>query len=402
MKNWSSKQEVSKSPKWWDNWLRAFDYSQPRTALRRYSVAILFTLFALLFKMLLQELTNRDNPTQAPFITFYLTVTLSAVYGGTGAGLVATFLSVILANFFFFSPLYIFGFSGIQQVINSLLFVTNGIIISLICGWLRKELGKRQKIAQENARLYQEAQTALAARNEFLSVAAHELKTPITSMKGFAQLLQSQLNKSTETNSKLTNRALHHIEEQSNKLTKLINRLLDISRLESGKLVLEKEPTDLVSLLERTLDIIRQTTNKHQFIIDNPTSLTAVVDPLRFEQVLINLLDNAVKYSPNGGKITLSLKLTGNNFVSLTLQDEGIGIAPEMRDKIFNPFFQAHNQTNNYTGLGLGLYISTQIINLHGGRIKANFPAQGGTCFEILVPANASQEIESRASKLVP
>jgi K+-sensing histidine kinase KdpD len=149
LKNQNANKEISKPPKWWVNWLRAFDYAQPRTALRRYTAALLLTLFALLFKLFLQELTNPNNLSQAPFITFYLIVTLSAIYGGSGPGLLATFLSVGFANFFLIAPVYNFGFNGISEVINSMLFVINGVIISLICGWLRKELGRRREIAEE-------------------------------------------------------------------------------------------------------------------------------------------------------------------------------------------------------------------------------------------------------------
>ncbi len=250
---------------------------------------------------------------------------------------------------------------------------------------LAQELARRAALAVDNARLYSNAQEAISARDEFLSVAAHELKTPVTSLRGFAQLLIRQLDRQGEVDPARLRKGLDTINQQSERLLRLILRLLDISKLEAGRLVLEVEQTDLAPMVERVVEAARNTTQKHLLTVQTPAVLLALVDPLRFEQVVTNLVDNAIKYSPEGGLIALDLSLTPSQWVQLSVKDQGLGVPPEHRERIFQPFYQAHDR--GYAGIGMGLYISKEIIELHGGRIEADFPAEGGTCFIVSIPA---------------
>ncbi|MEI6043942.1 MAG: PAS domain S-box protein [Chloroflexota bacterium] len=249
---------------------------------------------------------------------------------------------------------------------------------------LAEEIARRTAIAIDNARLYQEAQQAIAVREEFLMVAAHELKTPLTSLSGYAQLLTHQLEQKGELDPARLHRALTVINQQSNKLVLLVSRLLDLSKWQAGGLVLEVEMTELKSLLEQVVAAIQIGNNEHTLILHATEPIMALVDPVRFEQVVINLVTNAIKYSPQGGLVELTLSRTPDEMIRLAVKDQGIGIAPEHREKIFKLFYQAHKKS--YSGLGVGLYVSQQIIGLHGGQIEVEFPPEGGTCFIVALP----------------
>jgi len=250
---------------------------------------------------------------------------------------------------------------------------------------LAEDLARRAAMAVDNARLYSEAQQAIAIREDFLSMAAHELKTPVTSLRGFAQILVRQLDLKGEIPPERLRRGLDTINQQSERLFRLIARLLDLSKLDSGKLVLEPEMTNLAPIIERVVDGLSITTDIHQIEIEAPEMVQALVDPLRFEQVVTNLVDNAIKYSPEGGVIKISLtRQPEQHSIRLVVKDQGIGIPPVHRERIFEPFYQA--QARGFAGIGMGLYITRQIIELHGGRIELEFPEEGGTAFIVILP----------------
>jgi signal transduction histidine kinase/CheY-like chemotaxis protein len=247
-------------------------------------------------------------------------------------------------------------------------------------------------VACENERYYtelerevRERRQAVQLRDEFLSIAAHELKTPVTSLRGFAQTLLRQLDKQGEFDPQRIQHGLQVIDHQAAKLSTLLSQLLDISRFEAGHLELEWTLTDLTRLVTDTVITVQRNTTRHQLTVQVPSSLMTRIDPLRIEQVLVNLLDNAIKYSPQGGPIQIELSALAEQSVCLAVTDHGIGIPPQHRDQIFNRFYQAH-QDSYVGGMGLGLYISRQIIELHGGQIQFDTPPEGGTRFVVNLP----------------
>lgn len=250
---------------------------------------------------------------------------------------------------------------------------------------LAEDLAHRAGLAVDNARLYREAQQAIRARDEFVSVAAHELKTPLTSMLGFAQVLLGQLGGTRTPDDEIVRRALRAIVQQSDRLSRLVARLLDISRIDSRRLEIDRVSTDLASLVDGVADGARANTRHHEIVVHGPIHLEALVDPMRLEQVLGNLLDNAVKFSPEGSQIDVELAEADGETVRLSVTDRGVGIPPERRAHVFDRFYQAH-AGSQIAGLGLGLYISKQMVELHGGSITAEFPEEGGTRFVILLP----------------
>jgi excisionase family DNA binding protein len=237
-------------------------------------------------------------------------------------------------------------------------------------------------LAERDARAAAEA--ALRMRDEFLSIAAHELRTPITSLRGYAQLAQRRLERDGQVAPERVVPALEAVSGQAGKLSRLVDQLLDISRLEAGKLVLQTHPADLTMLVAQVVSSARTWSDQHEIVLSAPNSLLAEVDPLRLEQVLTNLLDNAIKYSPDGGRIEVTLLRLGAT-AELSVRDFGLGIPPEQRERIFDRFYQAH--ANGYlSGMGLGLHIAREIVELHGGTIRAEFPPDGGTRLVVTLP----------------
>ena len=266
---------------------------------------------------------------------------------------------------------------------------------------LAEDLARLAGLAVDNARLYREAQRAIQARDEFLSVAAHELKTPLTTMLGFAQMLLKHLTPEGQLDERIVNRALRAIEQQSERLGRLVTRLLDIARIEGGRLAVEPVPTDLVPLLEGVVNMMQATTSQHRIVARTPTSVPALADPLRLEQVLTNLVDNAIKFSPASEPIDVDLTVTSVGMARLTVSDRGQGIPPEGRARIFDRFYQARS-SDLASGMGLGLYICRQIVEQHGGTIGAEFPAEGGTRFVVVLPLGGLGAEPSSAGPATP
>jgi PAS domain S-box-containing protein len=262
-------------------------------------------------------------------------------------------------------------------------------------GWkdldLAEHLARRCSLAIDNSRLYREARAAVSLRDEFLSVAAHELKTPITSLRGYAQLLAREFDRDHERplSPERARRAATTIQVQSDKLARLVAQLLDVSRLQSGKLAIERTESDLSDLLREIVESARSQLKDHTLVARLPGPLIVRLDPLRLEQVVTNLIDNAIKYSPEGGQIDVSLVCEQpSHTVQISIRDRGVGVPPEHRAHIFDRFYQAHagGPLTSMAGMGLGLYISRQIVELHEGTIEAEFPEDGGTRFIVRLP----------------
>lgn len=251
---------------------------------------------------------------------------------------------------------------------------------------LADEFAARAAVAVDNARLYRDAKEAVKARDEFLSVAAHELKTPMTSLRGFVQLAIRQLDRDGTPDPMQVRQALRVIDQQSRKLSNLISQLLDVSRLEAGRLSLERQVVDIGKLVEGVVEAVMASSTEHAILVRIPVTVLALVDPLRVEQVAINLLDNAIRYSPAGSLIDVEVSQPSRDTVRLSVRDHGPGIPPEFRDQIFTRFNHTQS-TDRVGGMGLGLYISREIVQLHGGEIVAEFPEDGGTRFVVALPS---------------
>lgn len=267
-----------------------------------------------------------------------------------------------------------------------------GIIVQDISGRKAAEQERLQLLERERAAREAEeaararAEEAVRLRDAFLSVAAHELKTPLTALIGQAQLLRRRLSQAG-TLEEANERSIAIVVDQAQRLNQLINDLLDGARLDSGQLLVTRSPLDLGRLLRRVVDEQRQGLVRHSIDVEiGGEPLIVAGDNTRLEQVLQNLLSNAVKYSPNGGSILVRAYAAGGCAV-LSVRDQGIGIDPEAIPRLFERFYRAPSaERAGVGGVGVGLYVVREIVRQHGGTIDVESANSAGSIFTVTLP----------------
>jgi len=210
-------------------------------------------------------------------------------------------------------------------------------------------------------------------KDEFMNVASHELKTPITTTKAYLQILQRMI--SPKENSSAGD-LIVKANKQMGKLTGLIDDLLDVSKIHAGQMVYHFAELNLENLIEEVTAQVQLTTQTHQIIIAHNVSAKVNGERHRLEQVINNFLSNAIKYSPGAKKVIIISDIVDHN-VRLSVRDFGIGILPEQQKYVFDRFYRVQESSKKFSGLGLGLYISAEIIKRHGGTVGVNSDANG-------------------------
>lgn len=241
------------------------------------------------------------------------------------------------------------------------------------------------------------------AKDEFLATASHELKTPLTTLNGYLELLERQVTRPRGPDLPKIARYVDTARGELQRLRRLSEDLLEVARIEAGRLRLQLDPGDLAATVRDTVErFVRRpglAQRGHQLVCQTTEMLIVRHDPLRIGQVLNNMLENALKYSPAGGEVRIAVGPSGDEAI-ISVQDVGIGIPATERERLFTPFYRATNASaGSPEGLGLGLYISRGIVEGHGGRIWAE-PGPGvGTIFRVALPLeSATQEGESPAA----
>jgi signal transduction histidine kinase len=257
---------------------------------------------------------------------------------------------------------------------------------------------ERKHAEDERAQLVRaraEAEASLRVRDETLATISHDLRTPLTSIRALAQLLQRRLNRGTEVSPDELVERLGRIEDQTILMARMIDDLLDVARLEAGRpLDLRRERCDLVALAEQTVADLQRTTEHHRLrVLADEPEVVGELDCARLERVLLNLLTNAVKYSPDGGDVAVRIGREGGpagEVAVLAVRDSGIGIPPQDLPRVFERFYRASNVGENLRGTGLGLAAVQQIVEQHGGEIQAVSDLGAGTTFTVRLPLSES------------
>lgn len=219
-------------------------------------------------------------------------------------------------------------------------------------------------------------------KDEFISIASHELKTPLTSIRGYVQLLERMIQK--EDNEALNN-YITKVSTQINKLGDLVSDLLDISNMESGKMKFNIRPFSFEDMLNNAIDNIQQIHPEHRISRIGSANFFYPGDEMRLEQVVVNYLTNAIKYSPDEKEIEVET-LTADNMLEVRVKDHGIGISKELQEQLFEKFFRVEETSNRFQGLGIGLFICQEIIQRHGGQCGVESEPGKGSTFYFKLP----------------
>jgi PAS domain S-box-containing protein len=235
-------------------------------------------------------------------------------------------------------------------------------------------------VALDNAKLYEEIRVLNARKDEFIGLASHELKTPVTSINGYLQII--------ERNMPPENRDKHFIAKaliQVNKLSGLISDLLDVSKIQTGKLPFSYTLFNLSQVLADVTEMMQYSYSNHIIQLQVEPELMLHADQQRIEQVIINLITNAIKYSPGAREIVITAAASGKK-IKVGVQDFGIGIASDQQEKVFNRFYRVENLAAHMSGLGIGLYICYEIIKRHKGRMWVQSALHEGSTFFFELP----------------
>ena len=246
---------------------------------------------------------------------------------------------------------------------------------------LVESVATQAAIALENARLYEEIKKLNARKDDFIGLASHELKTPVTSLSGYLQIINRRLP-SDDVNKPFIEKALAQI----NKLSGLISDLLDVSKIETGQLPLSFTGFDLLHLAKEVIEVMQFSTKTHRLTLDsNINKLLVTADRQRIEQVIINLLSNAIKYSPGANEVNVTVSAADNKAL-VAVRDFGLGITRDQQERIFNRFYRVEDMAAHISGLGIGLFISKEIISRHNGRLWVESEPGKGSVFFFEIP----------------
>ncbi len=343
-------------------YLMKLAYLKKRSRLRRYLLPIiLVTIIFPLITSLPKEYFQIINSQTISLLVLILIVTISSWYGGLSPGILATILTAFLSYFTLLrEDLPYHPETG--DLIIALLYLVIGLLISTI----------------SEARYEAEIQ-----KDEFIGLAAHELKNPLAVIKGFAGLLDQHYKK-------LGNRKVvtftEEIGSQSDKMLELINDLLDVNKIEVGKFVYEDELFDFDDLVKETVTHQRIINKGRTITLSGSSNVIIKADRYRIGQVIINLLTNALKYSPKKSPIEVKIKKSKKE-VTVTVKDYGVGVPTHEQKKIFNEYYRTRHTLRGRTeGLGLGLFISRSIVNRHKGKIWVESKEGKGSTFHLTLP----------------
>jgi two-component system, OmpR family, sensor histidine kinase VicK len=221
-------------------------------------------------------------------------------------------------------------------------------------------------------------------KNDFIAMASHELKTPLTSLKAYVQLLETKLTPITDP---FVKTALLKAGNQINKMTALIHGFLDLSRLEPGKLQLKRAVFDINKLVEESISDSRIITSSHALHFEPQGIININADREKIGQVISNFISNAIKYSPKGSQVKLRAEVVDGGCVNISIADEGIGIKPRDQEKIFQRFYRVDDDDKKHiSGFGIGLYLSSEIIQRHKGKIWVQSTPGKGSAFYFSLP----------------
>jgi PAS domain S-box-containing protein len=378
-----------------------------KTRLFRITFAMLPTLGAFILQWMFW-------PAIQPYVwfLFYPAVFFSSWIGGLTAGLISTSVSLTIVWWFFIPPRYSFALESPMTFFSIGVFIVMGVFFSLSHGRLRKANkqaaealeaassanAELQSANEKVTRLYEKTRELDQLKTNFFANISHELRTPLTLILGpvAKRLAAGDLTDAER-------QELEVVERNARLLYRHVSDMLDVAKLESGRMKMQYALIDLAALTRFVASYfeILADENRIRFSVDAPETLPAQADAEKCERILLNLLSNAFKFTPDGGAVALTLSMEGQHAV-IRVQDTGQGVSEDMRETIFEPFRQVEGGADRrFGGTGLGLAIVREFVGLHGGSVEVTSAPGGGGAFTVTVPIMAPKGAEIRAEPSV-
>jgi signal transduction histidine kinase len=344
-----------------------------------YALAVVATAAALAVSFLLERFGTTTSA-----MVFVCMIVIVARFGGAGPALTSGAISVLLLDYYFIPPIREFDLLQAQQGVNALVLALVALVVGSTTARLRAAERAMRERADDEHEMRKAAEQLAHAREEVLGVVAHDLRNPLSAILGAASLLEDPRQDVRETRE-----TLGLIHRAVDRMNRLIGDLLDITRLEAGRLILEQEPVAVVDLLSQTHESWEATAASRELSLEigpAPKGLAVFADRSRVLQVLDNLVGNAVKFSEAGGRIAVRATPSeaSSTEVRFTVSDTGPGIPPEVMKELFQRFWQANAADRR--GIGLGLAICKGIVEAHGGRIWCESQLGHGARFTFTLP----------------
>ena len=357
-----------------------------RHPVRRYAVAIAVPLVTTLLMVALRPVVQ--SFASPPFLFAVLFV---AWYAGFGPAVVTAGLSGGVISYFFVGP-----DDPVVLGARDLVAITVFTVVAILMAWL-VAAGRRNR-DERTFLLAREAQDANRAKDEFLAILGHEFRTPLAAIDASLRVLETH-----DVDDETARRSRAIIRRQGDQLRRMVDDLLDVNRIISDGVVLDLRPVDLAEMAGQGATTVISAGNAKEHVLTIEAEPVWVLgDPVRLERVLVNLLDNALKYTPPGAPIFVQVKPDGPDAV-LAVRDSGIGIAPEQLARIFDLFTRgAAPPERGRGGLGIGLAVVRRLVELHEGTIVATSDGPGrGSCFTVRLPRVARPSHRSRSSECI-
>lgn len=338
--------------------------------------------------------------TASPFLVFTPALMVAAFYGGPAAGALATVLSALLGSQFFLRRL---GEPGVETWDRIALFLLVGASITALSGVLRATRTRLDESLWREKKARAQAEAANQAKDDFLALVSHELQTPASVVVGWASTIRI-----CQLSGKPLHEALDAMEGAARVLSKLVEDVMDTSRIVSGTLRLDQQVVSLSDVVRSAVEQFRPTMDEHRLRLDvdlGAEEWPVRADPARLQQVFTNLLSNAVKFTPDGGRVTVRVSGTTMHAAmhgTVTVSDSGVGIGRDFLPRIFQRFEQdPHTLSHSRRGLGLGLSICRHFVERHGGTIRAASDGPGqGASFTVMLPIEPAET--ARADTIRP
>ena len=378
----------------------------PRQRLARYLLAVGIVAAATLLRALVDPFIHE----QIPYFIYVASVVVATWFCGRDGGALSTVLAAFAGNYMFVSPRYEFLPHGEDWLAMSLFAAVAGGLVWLVGRWRAAERvlhgqalelhtrGQELRAQAEELRaqagrlqvLHTEAERINRVKDEFLATLSHELRTPLNAIVGWAHLLVSG-----GLDAQRQRAAAETILRNAHAQTRLVDDLLDVSRIINGKLVLQLSPVDLGGVVASAVELVRNAADAKEIelVSSLPPGALMVGDAERLRQVVWNLLSNAVKFTGKHGRVAIRLERRDSQ-LELTVSDTGVGIDPEFSSHMFERFSQADSSTTRpHGGLGLGLAVVRHLVELHGGTVSAASRGRGhGATFSVTLPVRAVAE----------